>query len=461
MQRLYSRLVGPDLTKTLFVILAFSLPLDRVPSFDIYNNLTIKLSVVVGGIIILVALKEVLTNPKSIKRVGWLGWLLLSWLGWLLLGLTSVNNFDAATLIVVPLTFFVLMALSCSLLWKREFLAPAVKALLIGATLAAVFGIYQFIGNWAGLPDWATAIRPEYSWQRFGFPRIQSTMLEPLYFSAYLLLPIGVLLGLLLSGKKVYRTIPYLLLLGALLTIDIFTLSRGGIAALIIMSGILAFLYWQRGSIRRNARPLSISVAVIVAAAAIVLLTINIIGRQGSRSDLTYDKRGAATVISHFTNFRFFANKTNLERNDSIGTRERGRDQVVEVLRSEPSILIFGIGAGQYEQYAKERFGALAPGLPNNALLEQWMQAGILGVLLLASFFIGLLLQLFRFFRSADKGSLEQILGKVIFAYLIALGLQAQTFSGLGLTHLWFAVGLALFLVQLHPENRKHNAQTS
>ena len=62
----------------------------------------------------------------------------------------------------------------------------AVRGLLWGALVAAVFGLYQFFGDMVGLPISATLLKFGYDKTTFGFARIQAFSQEPLYFSNYL-----------------------------------------------------------------------------------------------------------------------------------------------------------------------------------------------------------------------------------------------------------------------------------
>ena len=201
-----------DPALTLLCLLAFSLPFDHVPSFPVYG-LTVKLSALASVALVLFSLKKLqpskLIGQKSV-------YFLALWLIWVILGLALTTNLKYAIKVVVPLTVFVLMAISVSVLWKEKYQKPVVTWLIIGAITACLFGIYQFIGNRLGVPNSLTGIRIEYSWERFGFPRMQSVALEPLYFSAYLLLPIS-LLGSLFLKDSAHRKISLVGILGLFL----------------------------------------------------------------------------------------------------------------------------------------------------------------------------------------------------------------------------------------------------
>ena len=434
--------------------LAFTLPFEFVPTIEAYG-LRLRLSLPLGLALMAIAAARLATGRQRFGQLGLPQWLLAAYGLWLLISAVPPLSFDKAVGVVVPMGFMIGVALAASVLWERRYLAGSLRAALWGAAAATVFGFYQFFGNWAGLPQWATALREEYSWERFGFPRIQATALEPLYFSAFLLLPIGLLSALIINSPR-YRRWPYYVLLLGMLLADVLTLSRGGLVALVVMQLLIAGLSWRQLRLRRNFKKVAVVVLGAVAVLAMAAMIINVIGRQGNRTDLTYGKQGAATFVSRLTDLNPDASQANHRNNDSTSVRERGREQAIDILSSAPDVLWFGVGAGQYETYAERRLGPQNAVLPNNLVLEQLLQYGIVGFGLLMA--TGLLV-LIGLLRRVGQNDLPGLVAKALAAYLVALFLQAQTFSGIALTHLWFAIGLGLFLVQWHPDKRKRHAQ--
>ena len=182
---------------------------------------------------------------------------------------------------------------------------------------------------------------------------------------------------------------------------------------------------------------------IFVFAVGIISLT----ARQGNDSDLTYNQKGAGTFLSHLVDVHITASKVNLQKDDSIAQRQTARSQTISILKQYPSVLIAGVGAGQYIYFAGHHGAANIYGSPNNLDLEQLEQTGIVGLGLLLCFAAGLIFGLYK--KSRKFAGIEKIVTTVLVAYFIAIGFQAQTFAGLVLTHLWFAIGLGLFLVQL------------
>lgn len=451
----YWQRLTDDPAKTLLVLLAFSLPFDNTPSIDVMG-LSLRLSAVIGGLIVLLVFKRLVYGQLSLKvPVAWM--LAVAWLLWVSIGLFWVSDWSAAAKVVVPLFVLAGIGLASTLLWQKKYLEVVIKALLIGAIVAVGFGFFQFIGNYAGLPNSVTAIREEYSWQRFGFPRMQSTMLEPLYFSAYLLLPVGLLTTLLCTNKD-YRKWYWFIALGLMLIADFLTLSRGGLLALFFLFIFLLAQFWHRGLLRNQLKTIIVSVAVIVFVGAAALGLINLVARQGSDSDLTYNHRGASTFLSHLQNFHIFANQKNKQNDDSIAQRQTARSQVIDILGQDQKVLWVGVGPGQYNAYKRDHGLTQNYGAPNNIILEQTLQSGLIGTVLLLAFGLSLIWALLkRSWKVRRQVVFDITLTKVCLAYILAIFVQAQTFTGLALTHLWFVIGLALFLVQLPPGKHKQN----
>ena len=435
----------------LLAIFAALLPFEYIPSYEIYG-LRLRLSLIVGLAIIACGIYFALQKQKSLK-IGLTELLIAAWLAWVFIKSIGVEDNKQAIQIVVPLIFYGLLAFSTSIIAKKSYLKKIISGLFIGAGLAVVFGFYQFAANWLGAPEWATGLRPQYSWESFGFPRLQSSALEPLYFSAYLLLPIAVLSSLAIRSRK-YRQPIFIGLLMAMLIADILTLSRGGLAALVLQMTILGAYYFRK----LNKRTIVYVSAGMLIVIILIFGLISLTARQGQDNDVTYGKKGVDTFVSHLKNFNFFASNTNKSNDDSISQRDQSRTQVKETLNDHADVLVFGAGAGQYQTFVKNNYSNPYLGEPNNLILEQLVQFGIIGLALLLSAGITLFWKLFKAAKNQDW--MSSALSIALAVYLLALFLQAQTFTGLALTHLWFAVGLGLFLIKLSGKNKLNEKTT-
>lgn len=184
----------PD--KYLLAVLVLLLPFERIPSLQLLN-ITLRPSLVVGGLIILRGLYVYLRHRQGIHWRGALAVLALFGLWTLVLVPRSLNQLRG--LEVWMFTAFVLgLSVSVALLYRRHYLPLLVRCLLVSAAAVSFFGLWQFVGSSLSLPSSLTGLASRYSWQVFGFSRVQSVALEPLYFASYLLLPASMALALLL-----------------------------------------------------------------------------------------------------------------------------------------------------------------------------------------------------------------------------------------------------------------------
>lgn len=417
----------------LLVLLAFFLPFDRFPTYGVLG-IDIKLSSLIGLGLILLATFEFFKNQnKPFQRIKpFLP--VIAWLLWMICSGLWVQNYNTYLRTFLPVAFLVVLAISITILWQKRYVRPVVASLLLGASASIVFGVFQFVGNFLGLPDSVTLIRPEYSWQGFGFPRVHSFSLEPLYFAGFLLLPIAILSARFITKGKLLEWRSLLLLLASISTV-VLTLSRGAIAGLVLELLLIGFILRKEVKRLLSWRLIGGALAGFLISVSLVGGIISLFNKPGNDSDLTYGSRGVTTFVSHLTNTRFFANKDNKEKDDSIAQRDTARSQGLELVKSNKTILLRGAGSGQYEVYAKQKYQAAYKGEPNNMVIEQLIQGGVIGLSLLALFFIGLLHALYK--------NRSQWLATALFGYIIAILLQAQTFHGLTITHFWFAVGLA------------------
>ena len=341
--RVNKLLTSPKNHTWLLCALAVLLPFEYIPSYEVYG-LRLRLSLFIGSAIIICAGYIFIKNPKIIK-FRLIECLLIGWFSWIILRSVFVDDYRQAIQIIFPMVFYGLLAFSISIIMKRAYLKTVIIGLMVGAGLAVVFGFYQFAANWLGAPEWLTGLRPQYSWQSFGFPRLQSTTLEPLYFSAYLLLPVAVLTSLIISIKT-YRRPIFISLLLLMIIADVLTLSRGGLAAMLLQFIVLGGFYFRRLS----KRSIVYVFASLVFVGLVVFGLISTTARQGIDNDVTYGQKGVATFTAHLKNFNFFASNSNKSNDDSVGQRDSARTQAKQTLTDHPSVLFFGAGAASVKK---------------------------------------------------------------------------------------------------------------
>jgi O-antigen ligase len=331
----------------LLLLLVATLPFDYIPSREV-AGVTVRLSTIFGLLLIVTTWLRYRWQPlQSLGRRT--STLIVALLAWLLLNAALAYQPRQALPATGALLFLIVLMLAVAHVARYVQPRVLVGAVLAGAAVAGLFGIYQITADFAGWPESLTGLRPEYSWRGFGFPRLQGPALEPLYFSCYLLLPIGILVSGLLRDRSYWRW-SRLALLALLLVCDVLTLSRGGLLALVVLLAVSFALRYRRGFVRTHLRQLVVATAAGLAVCIVGLAGLGLVARQGQDSDLTYGTSGLGTIWAHLTNTRLTANEANRQRDDSIHQREVARNQAIEVLKSSPRVWLIGIGPGQYEQ---------------------------------------------------------------------------------------------------------------
>lgn len=440
--------------QTLLVALAVSLPFEYIPTIML-GGLRIRASVVIGVAVIAAASWGVLISRK-LKPPKLISLVLLAWVIWLMFGAFQFIDWQKGLKVLIPLVFFGLLAISVSLLMRRQYVRSVFCGVLIGASVAALFGLYQYFGNVAGLPESFTGLRELYSWERFGFPRMQSVALEPLYFSNFLLLPIAICIVFFVRSAQ--RKLLILALFGFLI-INILTLSRGGLAALVILllTTLILLVRWKPK--KYFLKRITIVATAGVCAIAVALIIIATTARKGIDPDVTYNKTGVSTFVSHIDNSSFTATAQNKQTDDSINQRNVARESAKKLLKDGVGVVFVGTAVGQYEPMYTQRYG-VGPGAPNNIVLEQLIQTGAVGLLLLATIGFLITIGLWRAIGRFAHDYQLQSLAIALLAYWIAVAAQLQTFSGIGLTHIWFCIGISIFLIQSSQDIAVHGKKT-
>ncbi|HSH31955.1 MAG TPA: hypothetical protein VK963_04795, partial [Candidatus Saccharimonadales bacterium] len=219
----------------IYFILA-TLPLERIPALNLNMGaaeITIRLSQVAGLLLIAINLPLLWARRHQLIKSPW------RWLGlFLFVAILSAGlaRDPAEGLLVTAYTAFV-AALAWTIANRLEPSKLPVygRVLIVSALAATAFGFFQFFADLVGLPTSITGLRPHYTKAVFGFPRIQSTALEPLYFANYLLIPVALAGSHYVWGKRMRWWWSLLPLLTALWL----TLSRGAFAGMVVLVLIL------------------------------------------------------------------------------------------------------------------------------------------------------------------------------------------------------------------------------
>jgi O-antigen ligase len=405
----------------IYIILAV-LPLERIPSLELSHpiQITVRLSQVAGVVLILLNLPKLWRSRGALSRDPW-RWLVAFW------GVCAVSAGLAADLkravAVLAFTVFVgLLAWVLAARFERDKVAVYFNIVVVSALVTCAFGFYQFFGDLLGIPAAWTGLRDVYTKEVFGFPRIQSTGLEPLYFGDFLLVPAGMLVVAIANGWRRFAA----LALVPIATVVWLTVSRGAMVALAVMIAVGLGVTAVR---RRwaNAVPLLGATLVSVGLAyGLLYLGTHVLTQPQTDQ--------AAHAIENFSK-----QTTNISNGESSEGRAVTRRLAFKAFLAHP---VAGIGPGNFGGYAArempDRFSGTRA-IVNNEPLEILAETGILGLGTLLAF-VGTLL--WRMVRAAKSRPAELALGYGLALALVGIALQYQTFSTLYITHIWVAIGL-------------------
>jgi O-antigen ligase len=418
----------------IYIILAV-LPLERIPSWDV-ASVTIRLSQMAGLILIAINLPLIWRSRGQLLRNPW-RWLAGFWFV-CLLSAGLAENLKRSVSVTVFTIFVGLLAWVIALRFEKSQLRTYLSIIVVSALATCAFGYYQFFGDLLGLPvDW-TGLRPQYTKDVFGFPRIQSTGLEPLYFGNYLLIP-----SALLIGAMVYR---YRRRLAAILAVPVFaviwlTVSRGAMVALMAIILIaVGYSIWKRQWKSLSTLAVSTVVSGLLAIGLLYLGTHYVVKVQTQQS---------AQAIQSFSK-----QTTNISNGESAEGRTITRNLAIDAFKSDP---ILGVGPGNFGTYASRHMPSRFDDpnvIVNNEPLEVLAETGLLGLGSLVVFFVLLLTSALRLLKSS-LASEQQLWLAGLAAALFAIALQYQTFSTLYITHIWVAVGLLAGLTYSLAPKRK------
>lgn len=345
----------------------------------------------------------------------------------------AINSFRAYTSAAFIIFCLLLVIVLPSLLTDRNKLLFVLKAFFLGAIITSCFGLFQFAGDLAGLPPEITGLREIYTKEVFGFPRIQSTALEPLYYANYLLLPLA--LSVVVVIKRIRQLLPYaLLFLPVALPVFVLTLSRAAYIAAAAM-----FLVLIAAVFRRHIKPTHVILFIFVAIFTLVAVTYAL--------SLTGEGDVSAQA--------FIQQATNLFSGASFTERVQTTDQSWELFKQHP----WGIGPGNFgPSVADNPFDEPEDGwlIVNNMYLEVATEDGIIGISGLLAFLAFLVFALLRsYHRRPDL--LAGGITIAVAAASIGICVQFLTFSTLYIMHVWFVFALGVTCLHLFKEEANGN----
>lgn len=391
------------INQLLIGLFLISLPFERLLTFEI-QGYTLKLSLIFGISIILLFLIGLITQKIYFKFCPEEIWLLLF----------NVLNFlsyfwsiDKKRTLVVSAA--ILLASFIFMVFRR--VVPTYRKLIESGIIyiglaTAVFGLWQFVaGSIPNLENWAF-LREQYQNDIFGFPRVQSSFLEPLYFANFLILPFFLAMKNAVIKSRVFDYISLILI-----TVAFFlTLSRGAEYALIISIIILSFTVATLGKDR-----------LVPYSTAIVSILFGIIIGSGMIY-LTAGKNGVKSYFGQATN-------TSLATSEGVADRSSTADVALGVALNNP----LGIGAGAFGALPvyKNQISGSGYQIVNNQYLEILAETSLVGLIFFLLFILYFFLNLLGGVR---KDGLKSAFLLAAFASMM---IQYLTFSTLYIIYIW------------------------
>lgn len=403
------------------LLIAATLPLERIGTYEL-QGFTIRISQVLLGITIVSAGIRATFDPVRPRLRATYSSILVVFILICILSLLQSPNVQRSVVILV-FTMFTLLQVWVlpRTLTSTAALRRVVVVLLWAALGVSVFGMFQFFGDIIGLPTTVTGLRDLYTKDVLGFPRIQSTAYEPLYFANYLMFPLLIGLSLVLArSHKVSTLLPItLLVVGG--SSFVLTVSRGAYLGLAVALIALSFFYFRRIFTLRTL--ITIPLVVIV----VWWIVVKTLGFGGDL--FTFDK-----FQEHVVGVFFGASYT--ERIDTF-------DTAVQAWREHPAT---GVGIGGFGPYAAPH-PAVEPKdgwkIVNNQYLELLAETGIMGLSVFILFIAFVCIKSVAAIRTTRDEFLRAVMIGGL-AGLIGMMVQYLTFSTLYIMHVWFFIGLML-----------------
>lgn len=418
----------------LYLLIA-ALPFERIPSLDLplgAQSVTVRLSMVIAVLALIFigskinwrAIKLAFSNPAI--------WLFLYLLVLVISSFQSLNP-GRSLFVVVATSITILTAILISQSLKNFSLFKVYAVYAVSAVVVSIFGLYQFFGESIGLSTALTGLRENYIKEVFGFPRIQSTGLEPLFFGNYLLLPVLLIAGMIYGRQK--NSLKSYLVLALLITTLGLTLSRGAIIGAAAGAIILIVGLYKYADLKSLGRLIT---AIILGAGACLLLIFAVTNATSPEPE-----KGKVAVNRYIQQSQAQATTTSGD-SDRIVNRRLAQQAFTE----RP---LLGYGPGAFGAYAQQAYPAMYPPTANyptvnNEYYEILAETGLAGALTLLGFAASLLYQAFMRLRTKIH-PYQRIWIIVLLTTCVAYGIQYYAFSTLYIMHIWVTVGLLLGLL--------------
>lgn len=418
------------------LLLAFFIPFERIGSADI-GGITIRPSQITALLTMAsLAFHALASKQWSLPRQPLAGFI-AAFIAVSGISLINAPNLERSIMVYGFIVFTMLISVMVPWILRTE---KQVKTLLTfffaSYLIVTLFGLYQFAGDLVGLPPELTGLRELYTKDVLGFPRVQSTALEPLYFANYLLIPLSVLLAFFYARKGTMPQWMVVGLLGLGSVNLILTVARGGYIAFAVSALLLtAYAFVEKQLLNWRNVGIATVLLVIGGIAATQLLDITVV---------TDD------LLSHVVN---------LFEGASYNERIEMFEIALRAWQQHPWI---GIGAGSigpfaaaHAYYVPEHGWAIV----NNEYLELLAEHGILGLFTVLALFIAVIVRSLKAITVTTNKFIRTVLLGILAAFCGIL-VQYNTFSTLYIVHIWFTIGLLVALQNIAlDDTTSHNSR--
>ena len=414
------------LQNKLFLYLVYGfflfLPFERIPTLEL-GGYTIKISYVFAVLIFLYTLfffRKIKLNlfDKSNTYITAL---------WIFSALILLFNPNCRSLLVLFMWAFVFLIyfVFSKVLTNQKFREIAINITIFVSVLISIFGLFQFFGDSFGLSTKFTQLLPAYTKVIFGFPRIQSVGLEPLYFANFLLVPIFLSFSKYINREKFFNKYFWIALL-LLLNLGL-TVSRGAYIAIVFT--LLLFLIYL--IISKQAKKILGVISIALLSIVLTYLTIYKVNGQSASKGF----REHSIVMFQDTN-----------KDGSSMDRLETYKIAFGYFKEEP---VLGNGLGSfglhYTPVEKQKEGIYST--VNNQYIELLAENGLVGLALFLAFLVSLLMLVIKKMK-LNKVSDNNILVPV-FLGCLAILIQYNFFSTLYIIYIWAFLALLKSLATL------------
>ena len=412
---LFRRLSLPSSDWLVLAVVA-ALPFEHLPTTQ-FHGYTVKVSYLLSLLLLVTVAPRLFGSADRRWRLDGAEYSLAGLSATAFLTTFFVAPDKARALIFSFLWLFVFLMYSVTkrLLSDQGVRARAGTVVLVVAAIVCLFGVYQYLGDSFGLPASQTGLRIQYTKIVFGFPRVSSVALEPLYFSNYLLVPLFLCVERVLGSAKPTK---YVWLLGLVSLNIILGISRG--AYLAALCGFIVFVLYALRLPKRPERRRWFGVAVALVGAICV---------AGFGIGVINGKKASSNFVNH-------AAATDAKQEASVNDRFNTYRLAYGMFRQHP---FYGFGPSSFGVITSGSYHAKplnGYGIVNNEYLELLAEVGAVGTVFFV-LFVGI--TLWRSMRVLHSSlSLQHV---ALLAGCIAILIQYNFFSTLYILYIWVFLG--------------------